>query len=196
MEKHLESAREFGIPAVVALNRFGSDGDDEIAVVQRACEGWNVPFAVCDGFARGSEGAVELAETVRDHASPEPLTPRFAYDLADPFKDKLLKVARRLYGARDVVYTQEAEKALAQIDSLGLGDLPLCIAKTPASLSDDPTVSGRPRDFDITVRDVVLSAGPGFVVPLLGSILRMPGLSADPQAHRIDLVGGEVINLR
>jgi len=196
LEKHLESARALGIPTVVALNRFGSDTEDEITVVRGACDGWKVPFAVCDGFARGGEGGVALAEAVRDHASPEPLTPRFTYELSDPVKTKIEKIAHRFYGARNVVYTKEADKALAQFEALGYGDLPLCMAKTPASLSDDPMLAGRPRDFDITVRDAVLSAGPGFIVPLLGSILRMPGLSADPQAHRIDLVDGKVVNLR
>ena len=196
LEKHLESARAFGIPVVVALNRFGSDREEEIAVVRKACEEWKVPFAVCSGFEDGGEGAVELAEAVRDHAAPEPVTPHFAYDLSDPLKTKMDKIAHTLYGARGVIYTKEADQALAQIERLGYGDLPLCVAKTPASLSDDPGRAGRPEDFEITVRDMVLSAGPGFVVPLLGDILRMPGLSADPQAHRIDLVDGEVVNLR
>jgi formate--tetrahydrofolate ligase len=196
LEKHLESARAFGIPVVVALNRFTSDRDDEISVVRQACEAWKVPFAVCDGFERGGEGSVELAEAVRGCATPEPLTPRFAYELSDSLETKMRKIARTLYGARDVIYTKEAKQALARIEGLGYGGLPLCVAKTPASLTDDPSRAGRPEDFEITVRDVVLSAGPGFVVPLLGNILRMPGLSADPQAHRIDLVDGEVVNLR
>jgi len=197
LEKHLESARAFGIPAVVALNRFGTDSEEEIAAVRRACEeSYKVPFAVCDGFARGGDGAVEVAEAVQAHASSEPLTPHFAYDPTEPIKTKMDKIARRLYGAREVVYTKDAERDLAQIEQLGYGDLPLCVAKTPASLSDNPALAGRPEDFEITVRNAVLSAGAGFVVPLLGDILRMPGLSADPQAHRIDLVDGEVVNLR
>jgi formate--tetrahydrofolate ligase len=106
------------------------------------------------------------------------------------------KIARAMYGAAGVVWTREAEQDLTQIERLGYAGLPLCVAKTPASLSDDPSVPGRPEGFEVTVRKVILSAGAGFVVPLLGDILRMPGLSASPQAHRIDLVDGEVVNLR
>jgi formate--tetrahydrofolate ligase len=197
LAKHLETARLFGLTPVVALNRFGDDRDDEVAVVRRACAGWGLPFAVSDGFAHGGEGSTELAETVVDHVTRHPAPPlRPLYERTDPLPVKLDKVARGAYGAAGVTYTAEAERKLAQIEKLGYEHLPICVAKTPASLSDDPGKVGRPEGFTITVRDTVLSAGAGFVVPLCGDILRMPGLPARPQSDHIDLVGGEVVGLR
>ena len=116
------------------------------------------------------------------------------YDWSEPIPVKMEKVARAMYGAREVTWTREAQRALAQIETLGFGALPLCIAKTQKSLSDDPQVVGRPEDFEITVRDVILAAGAGYVVPVLGDIMRMPGLPAAPQAERMDLVEGEVVH--
>lgn len=197
LEKHLETAARFGYVPVVAINKFASDTEEEIDVVRQFCEERDVPFGVGDGFTRGGQGMAELARVLVDHVTGHP-KPKldFLYDLSDPVRVKIEKIAKAAYGARGVIYTGDAEKALASLKRLGVDDLPVCMAKTPASLTDDPTVLGRPRDFDVTVRDFVLSAGAGFLVPLLGDILRMPGLSADPQAHRIDLVDGEVVNLR
>jgi len=193
LAKHVENIRIFGESPVVALNRFGADTEDEIAVVRRWCEAERVPFAVSDVFARGGEGGTELAEAVMAHAErrTRPFTPLYA--LGDPIPVKMEKVARAMYGAREVAWTKEAQRALAQIEKLGFAGLPLCIAKTQKSLSDDPQQLGRPEDFEITVRDVLLAAGAGYVVPLLGDIMRMPGLPASPQAERMDLVDGQVV---
>jgi formate--tetrahydrofolate ligase len=193
LAKHVENIRCFGESPVVALNRFESDTPEEASVVRAWCDANRVPFAPSDVFARGGEGGVALAETVMAHAErrSQPFTP--LYDWSEPITVKMAKVAHAMYGAKDVAWTKEAQRALAQIERLGFGNLPLCIAKTQKSLSDDPQVVGRPEDFEITVRDVILAAGAGYVVPLLGDIMRMPGLPASPQAERMDLVDGVVV---
>jgi formate--tetrahydrofolate ligase len=195
LEKHVENIRTFGEPPVVALNRFAADSDDEIRVVRGACERLGAPFAVCDAFARGGDGAVELAEEVRACAQRKGKPFRPLYDWAEPFREKMDKIARKMYGARRVRYAREADKDLELIERLGYGGLPVCVAKTQMSLSDDPGRFGRPEDFEITVRNVILAAGAGYTVPLLGEILRMPGLPGSPAAERIDLVDGRVTGL-
>jgi formate--tetrahydrofolate ligase len=194
LAKHVENIRIFGESPVVALNRFDSDHDDEVAVVRRWCEATDVPFAISDVFARGGQGGIELAECVMAHAErrSQPFTPLYAW--REPITVKMEKVAHAMYGAREVTWTKEAQRALAQVEKLGFGGLPLCIAKTQKSLSDDPQVVGRPEDFEITVRDVILAAGAGYVVPLLGDIMRMPGLPTSPQAERMDFIGGAVVH--
>ncbi len=196
LKKHVESIRTFGKTPVVALNRFAADTEAEIEVVAGACREIGAPFAVSSHFADGGAGATALAETVLEHAGREtrPFQPLYAPE--DTLKLKMEKVARYMYGAAEVAYTRQAEKELASIEELGYGGLPLCVAKTATSLTDDPLVVGRPEGFEITVRGFIIAAGAGFVVPLLGEILRMPGLSADPQAHRMDLVDGAIVGLR
>ena len=195
LEKHLENIRAFGKPAIVALNRFDKDSTDEIDVVRRACERLGVPFALNDGFARGGEGAAELAEMVVAQAEKEPSPLGLLYDLEDPTKAKLEKVARAMYGARNVIWTPPASRALKRFEAMGHGNLPLCVAKTPASLSDNAKLAGRPEGFDITVRQIVAAAGAGFLIPILGNIMRMPGLSSSPQAERMDFVDGKVVGM-
>jgi formate--tetrahydrofolate ligase len=181
---------------VVALNQFGTDTEDEIEVVRRACAAIDTPFAVSDHFARGGEGAVELAATVIEHAEKPSAALKPLYSPDDPLKTKMEKVARYMYGAAEISYTRQAEKDLKSLRELGYDRLPLCVAKTPTSLTDDPTIVGRPEGFEITIRGFIVAAGAGFVVPLLGDILRMPGLSASPQAHRMDLVEGKIVGLK
>jgi formate--tetrahydrofolate ligase len=195
LEKHIESIRTFGESPVVALNRFESDGEAEIEVVRRACEGLGVPFAVNEAFRRGGEGAVALAEQVMAHAerTARPFQP--LYDWSEPIKTKMEKIAEHMYGARGVAWTKEAERDLALVEKLGYQNVPLCVAKTEKSLSDDPKRIGRPEDFETTVRGLILAAGAGFVVPLLGEILRMPGLPASPRAERMDLREGRVVGM-
>ncbi len=195
LEKHVESIRTFGEGPVVALNRFASDTPEEIAVVKEACARLGVPFAVSDVFARGAAGGTELAEAVVDAAGRDPGRFRPLYAPEDPAPLKLEKVARAMYGARDVAWSKAASADLALAASFGYGGLPLCVAKTQMSLSDDARRAGRPEDFEITVRNVVLAAGAGYLVPLLGDILRMPGLPAVPAAERVDLVDGRVVGL-
>ncbi len=195
LEKHVENIHAFGEVPVVALNRFAEDGDDEIAVVRRCCEGLGTPFAVTDHHARGGEGALDLARTLvahaEKHASPfEPL-----YALEEPVPDKILAVARRMYGASRVAFTRAAKRDLREVERLGHAGLPVCIAKTPASLSDDPRLRGRPEDFEVTVRGIQINAGAGFLVVLTGDILRMPGLPREPLALGLDLREGRIVGL-
>ncbi len=195
LHKHIENIHTFTEVPVVTLNRFDTDSDEEVDVVRRACAGWEVPFAVSDAFARGGDGGTELAQMVLDHAEREHQPFRPLYDWSEPIKVKLERVARQMYGARGVTYTKQAETELQRINDLGFSNLPLSVAKAATSLSDDPRRSGRPRDFDVVVRGFIVSAGAGYVVPLLGDIMRMPGLPKSPQANRMDLVDGSIRGL-
>ena len=195
LEKHVESIRAFGESPVVALNRFHSDADEEIAVVARRCEELGAPFAISDHHARGGAGAEELARAVVQHAegSSKPYSPLYAW--SDPVEDKIAAVAMRMYGAGAITYTRSAKRDLAQVERHGYADLPVCIAKIPGSLSDDPKLRGRPRGFELTVRGVQINAGAGFLVVLTGDIMRMPGLPKRPLAERIDLQEGRIVGL-
>ncbi|MEM8963095.1 MAG: formate--tetrahydrofolate ligase [Acidobacteriota bacterium] len=195
LQKHLENVKVFERTPIVALNRFGTDSEEEIEVVRRAAEAMGVAFALNDGFARGGDGATELAEAVATAAAADLGPLRTLYELSDSPQEKMRRIATTLYGADDVAFTKEAERAFRRIAKLGYGDLPLCVAKTPASLSDQASLVGRPEGFTITVRDAVLAAGAGFIIPMLGSILRMPGLGKSPQLERMDLVDGEVVGM-
>ncbi len=197
LEKHIENIQRFGERPIVALNRFASDAPEEIEVVRRRCEALGVAFAETDHHARGGEGAEELARTLIARAERpgegRPFSP--LYPLEASVEAKIETVAREMYGARDVFYTAQARKDLAQVEKLGYAGLPICIAKTPASLSDDPALHGRPSDFEVTVRGIQINAGAGFLVVLTGEIMRMPGLPRHPLAERIDVVDGEIVGL-
>ncbi len=195
LEKHLETAHTFKKPAVVVLNKFGTDTDEEIEVVRRRCEELGAAFAVSDHHARGGDGAVELAKAVMETTSSasEPFKP--LYELSDPIHVKIRKVARSAYGASDVVFTKVAERSIAEAEKLGFSELPICIAKTQNSLSDDPKLLGRP-DFEATVRGIQINAGAGFLVVLTGNILRMPGLPRKPRAEDIDFRDGKIQGLQ
>jgi formate--tetrahydrofolate ligase len=195
LEKHIENIRCFGERPVVALNRFGPDREDEIEVVRVRCAERGVPFAVSDHFTRGGAGAIELARVVREQATGERSPFRPLYQPEDSFPDKVLAVASRMYGARGVLLTKEAKRDLREVRRLGYEELPVCIAKTPASLSDDPNLRGRPRDFDVTVRSIRINAGAGFLVALTGEILRMPGLPRRPLAESIDVHDGAIVGV-
>ena len=194
LEKHIENIRLFGKRPVVALNRFGDDTNAEIDVVSRRCGALGVPFALSDHHARGGDGAADLARTVVAQATHrEPFTP--LYSLQDTIEDKILAVAQKMYGARDVVFTRDGERDLEDVRRLGYDTLPICVAKTPASLSDDPSLRGRPDDFAVTVRGIRINAGAGFLVVLTGDIMRMPGLPKAPLAERIDYRDGTIIGM-
>ncbi len=195
LEKHVENVRLFGKQPIVILNRFGADTDAEIAVVRAAAERWGAAFAVCDGFEHGGEGSTEAARVVIANAAAEPGPIQHPYELSDPPKVKMEKIARQIYGAAAVTYAKEADKDLELARKLGYENLPLCVAKTQSSFSDDPGLAGRPEGFTVHVRNVVLAAGAGYLVPLLGTLLRMPGLPAVPQAEKIDLVDGEIAGM-
>ncbi|MDF1800394.1 MAG: formate--tetrahydrofolate ligase [Planctomycetota bacterium] len=199
LEKHIESVQKFGKPVVVAINKFGTDTDEEVEIVRKRCEQLGAKVALSDHHARGGKGAEELAKTVIASFGGEEPGPgaglRPLYDLGDDVVDKIKKVARAMYGARDVAFTKAAEKDLKEIERLGFGELPVCIAKVPSSLSDDPALRGRPHDFEVTVRNLVINSGAGFLVVVTGDIMRMPGLPRQPLAFSIDVKDGEIVGL-
>ena len=191
LDRHLETAAFFGLPVVVAINVFPNDRADELGVVDEAARRRGVRVARSEGFAHGGEGALDLARAVgetADGTDRAPPAPRYAYDLADPLREKIRKVATTVYGAADVALTASAARDLKRIEDLGHGELPVCVAKTQLSLTDDPTITGRPEGFTITVREVRLAAGAGFVVPLTGDMMTMPGLPREPAALRVELL--------
>jgi formate--tetrahydrofolate ligase len=194
--RHIESVKTFSKVPIVAINLFDADTEDEVEVVKRACEKHSVACAVTDLYQRGGEGAMELAETVLDQAGRP--APEFdpLYSRSEPVKAKLHRIASAMYGAGLVTYESTAERDIERIARLGYSSLPLCVAKTPLSFTGDATVVGRPRDFELKVRRVLLSAGAGYLVPLVGDIVRMPGLPAQPQAIHMDLVDGGIRGLR
>ncbi|HRE92185.1 MAG TPA: formate--tetrahydrofolate ligase, partial [Myxococcota bacterium] len=196
LDKHVENIRAFGLHPVIAVNRFGSDSERELAVVQGHGKRLEVPVAICEHFARGGEGADALAAAVEQHAASPHGTPfRPLYDWASPVPDKILTIAKTMYGAGAVLYSREARQDLKLIERHGFANLPVCIAKTPASLSDDPKRRGKPRDFEVTVQRLYVSSGAGFIVVVTGDIVRMPGLPPHPRAFDIDLVDGEIRGL-
>ena len=184
---HLDAARQFGKPVVVAINQRKEDSEDELAVIHDFCEGMDVPCATADVFGQGGAGAIELAEKVVA-AADGPETPyRPVYDLDQSPEAKIEAIARSIYGADGISVTSGAQAKLRKAERLGFGGLPICMAKTQDSLSDNPKLRGRPRGFSITVRDVEIAAGAGFLVALTGEIVRMPGLPRQPAAGRIDV---------
>ena len=195
LDKHVENIAHFGQKPIVALNRFANDSDEEVALVKDHCERLGVPFAVSDHHARGGDGAIALAEAVIANADSTPEPPRFLYDLDDSVPDKIHAVASTVYGADGVAFTKEARRDLADVKRLGYDKLPICIAKTQSSLSDDPKLRGRPADFTVTVRGVQINAGAGFLVVLTGEMMRMPGLPREPLAQKLDVVDGKIVGL-
>ncbi len=188
LEKHLETARFYGLPVVVSVNRFPTDSEEELEALRGFGRKHGVEVAVCEGFARGGDGSLELADKVRsmvDATDADPPKARYTYELTDKPEDKIRAIAKTVYGAADVAFTQQARKDLDAAVKLGGAELPVCIAKTHLSLSDDPARAGRPRDFTVTVREVRLSAGAGYLVALTGEILTMPGLPREPAARRV-----------
>jgi formate--tetrahydrofolate ligase len=186
LAKHIENVRTLGLRPVVAMNLFQDDGEDEVKTVAKFCAAQGIPFSRTTAFLQGAEGATALATTVLEEAEkgskPSPL-----YERNDPFKDKVSKIALRMYGAAAVAYTPAAETALERIVRLGYGSLPVCVAKTPNSLSDDPKIAGRPAGFTVVVTGVELAAGAGYLIAEMGDISRMPGLPSSPAAERIAL---------
>ncbi len=196
LEKHIETAKHFGYTPVVAINRFEADSEDELKVILARCADLGCPAVLTDHFMRGGEGAEALAQTLIEHVD-QPAPPFQAlYRSEHSVKEKIRRVACSAYGARDILLTKTAERDLRQVKRLGYDHLPICIAKTQSSLSDDPKRVGRPQEFDVTVRNVQINAGAGFLVILTGNIMRMPGLPRTPQAEKIDLVDGEITGLR
>lgn len=185
LEAHVANVRKFGIPVVVAVNHFVHDSPDEVAAVTGACAAWGVPVAFTEVWAKGGEGGEALARELLGVLDAGGAKYRPLYDTALPIKQKIGIIATEIYGADGVDYTPHADKAIARWEAVGLGQTPVCIAKTQYSFSDDPGRLGRPKGFRITIRDVTPSAGAGFVVALAGDIMTMPGLPRVPAADRI-----------
>lgn len=186
LEVHIENMQKYGVPVVVAINRFLSDTDAEIEVLSNSCKNLGCEFSLAEVFAKGGEGGVDLAQKVVA-ACEKPSNFKLLYDEKLPIKEKILTVAKEIYRAKDVVYTPNANKSIAEIEKLGLDKLPICVAKTQYSLSDDQTKLGAPKDFTITVKEVKVSAGAGFIVVYTGDIMTMPGLPKAPAAMKIDI---------
>ncbi|MBK06024.1 MAG: formate--tetrahydrofolate ligase [Deltaproteobacteria bacterium] len=187
LEKHIETIQHFGLPAVVSINKFTSDTDAEVKLLQERCEALGVRVALAEGWAKGGEGCELLAQQVVE-ATKEctgPFVP--SYDLEDDIPTKIEKVCQKVYGGKGVTFAKKAKVQLRRFATLGFDKLPICIAKTQKSLSDDDKKIGRPTDFDIHIREFEIAAGAGFIIPIAGEILRMPGLPGVPSAEHIDI---------
>ena len=196
LDKHIENMSYYGVPIVVAINHFAQDKPEEIELIRQHCKDMGVSVAFSDGFIEGGKGAEEIAKAVIE-AVEKPKDFKLLYDLDSSVKDKIDTVARKIYGADGVVYSAAAEKAIANIVANGYGGLPVCIAKTQASLTDDSKVKGAPKGWKLNVREVWLSAGAGFIVPVCGTLTLMPGLPKVPAAMRMDLnPDGTIVGLK
>ncbi|HPD01575.1 MAG TPA: formate--tetrahydrofolate ligase [Acetivibrio sp.] len=187
LEKHIENIRKFGVPVIVAINHFSTDSDEETDFIKNKCESMNVEVSFSNVFAMGGEGGRELAEKLVKLIENQKNDFKHLYDTNMTIKQKIETIAKEIYGARGVVYLPAAENAIKKIESLNMDKLPICMAKTQYSLSDNPSLLGRPEGFDITVREIKLSAGAGFIVAITGDIMTMPGLPKTPAAENIDI---------
>ena len=193
LEKHIENLQKYGVPVVVTLNAFVTDTAAEIDFVKNFCNERNCDFALSEVWEKGGEGGVELAKAVMN--TLETKDSHFApiYDANLPIREKIATVAKEIYGAKDVVFSPAASNQIDRLEKFGFGNLPVCMAKNQYSLSDDPTLLGRPTDFTLNIREVYVSAGAGFVVALTGAIMTMPGLPKEPAAYQIDVTDEGVI---
>jgi len=187
LEKHLENIKAFNVTPVVAINAFTLDTEDEHQAIKQKCSELGVKAVIADIWGKGGEGGTDLAREVAEVVDQDqpPFKPIYQWD--EPVEEKIRKVATRIYGAAAIDYTKKAKNNLRKIERLGLQHLPVCIAKTQKSLSDNPALLGRPKDFVVTVREIEIAAGAGFLVPITGDIMRMPGLPATPAAEGIDI---------
>lgn len=187
LEKHLENIQQFNLTPIIAINRFLTDGDDEIALIEEFAKLKNVRVALAEVWAKGGKGALELAQHVIDvvESSTASFTPTYSWDM--DVKSKIEAIATKIYGAGKVEYSALAKRNLRTIAELGLENLPICIAKTQKSLSDNPNLIGRPENFTITIREIEIAAGAGFLVPISGDMMRMPGLPAHPASEHINI---------
>ena len=187
LEKHIENLQKFGVPVVVTLNSFITDSNEEIQFVKSFCEERNCEFALSEVWEKGGEGGMELAQTVLKTLETKKSEFHVLYDEKLPVKEKIETIAKEIYGAEGVNYSAAAEKQIKRLTEQSFGELPICMAKTQYSLSDDPEKLGKPENFSITVREVYVSAGAGFIVVLTGSVMTMPGLPKKPAAYNIDV---------
>jgi formate--tetrahydrofolate ligase len=187
LEKHIENVKKYGITPIIAINKFNTDTEEEIEAILAFAKSKNIKAAVADVWANGGKGALELAQAVIDSVNAEEADFKALYDWKSPVEEKIAKIAREIYGANSVEYSTKAQADLKRIYNLGLDAMPICMAKTEKSLSDNPKLLGRPEDFSVTVREIEIAAGAGFIIPITGNIMRMPGLPAHPAAEQIDV---------
>lgn len=187
LEKHIENLHKFKVPVIVTLNSFISDTEEEVSFIKNKCEEMGAEFALSEVWAKGGEGGLELAEKVMFSLENKKSEFEVLYDENLPIKEKIEIICKEIYGAKEVVLESKAKKEIQRIEKIGLDKYPVCIAKTQYSLSDDATLLGRPEDFTITIKEITLSAGAGFIVALAGSIMTMPGLPKIPAAENIDV---------
>jgi formate--tetrahydrofolate ligase len=187
LEKHIENVAKFDVPCVVTLNRFVSDTDAELEFVKKFCEERGCEFALSQVWEKGGEGGIELAEKVIQTIEKKPSGFHYLYEEALSLQEKMETIAKEIYGAGEVVFEPAVKKEIARIESLGFGNLPVCMAKNQYSLSDDKTLLGRPENFTLHIREVYVSAGAGFVVAITGTVMTMPGLPKVPAAEGVDV---------
>ena len=196
LEKHIENIRKFGLPAIVAINAFPTDTKAELDLLREICEAKGVKVALSEVWAKGADGGIELANGLVDLLENTESHYKPIYDLDLPIEDKIKTIAREIYGADDVIFTKKAKINIKKLTELGLDKLPICIAKTQYSLSDDPTLLGRPSGFNIEINDLIPNTGSGFLVAISGDIMRMPGLPKVPAANNMDILeDGEIVGL-
>ena len=196
LEKHIENIRKFGLPAIVAINAFPTDTKAELDLLREICEAKGVKVALSEVWAKGADGGIELANGLVDLLENTESHYKPIYDLDLPIEDKIKTIAREIYGADDVIFTKKAKTNIKKLTELGLDKLPICIAKTQYSLSDDPTLLGRPSGFNIEINDLIPNTGSGFLVAISGDIMRMPGLPKVPAANNMDILeDGEIVGL-
>ncbi|MBQ3114966.1 MAG: formate--tetrahydrofolate ligase [Clostridia bacterium] len=196
LEAHIENLQQYGVPCIVAINAFGTDTKAELDFIADFCKEKGAEFALSEVFKDGGEGGIALAEKIIETVENKPSDFKVLYPDNISIKDKIKTIATKIYGADDVIYTAKANKEIEKLTSLGFSDMPICIAKTQYSLSDDQSKLGRPKGFDITVKEVRVSAGAGFIVVLTGEIMTMPGLPKVPAANNIDMLSdGEIVGL-
>jgi formate--tetrahydrofolate ligase len=195
MERHIAILRSFGQKVLVVLNRFHIDREEEIDFLRNWCNNKDVPFAVNNGFAKGGEGAIEMAKAVVDICNDPSPPLKHTYETGDEVETKIRKIVTTIYGGKDIVLYKKAQEMIKIINKLGLGHLPVCMAKTQYSFTDDALVSGLNGDFKIDVDDIVISRGAGFIVAVCGDMMRMPGLPKIPQANFIDIVNGNIVGV-
>jgi formate--tetrahydrofolate ligase len=193
LEKHIENVTGFGVPVVVAINKFVSDTDKEVEYIQKRCSELGVQVSLCEVWAKGGEGGEDLAKKVVATIESKPSNFKVLYDTDLSIKEKINKIATTIYGGKGVIYTKAALNQIKELEKFGLDKVPVCMAKSQYSLSDDPSLLGRPSDFEVTVKEVKISNGAGFVVVLTGDVMTMPGLPKVPSAEKIDIDENGVI---
>ena len=196
LEKQIENIKAYGVPVVVAINKFITDSDEEVKAIEDFCKNIGVEVSLTEVWEKGGEGGIDLANKVIKTMEIEPSNFKMIYDSEESIKDKILKIVQTIYGGKGVNYTPQALKQIAEIEKFNLDKLPICMAKTQYSLSDNPSLLGRPENFDITIKEVRVSNGAGFIVVLTGDVMTMPGLPKVPAANRMDIKdNGEIVGL-